>query len=96
MNIDLEEIKQHRARWEPDDSTSLPTICAHMDALIAEVEVLRLRRDTAYAEGILAERAGVTAFLRHAQTYPNPTLPMGKYLSALITLILAGEHHDRR
>ena len=39
--IDLEEIKQHRARWTPDDSTSLPTICEHVDALVAEVERLR-------------------------------------------------------
>jgi hypothetical protein len=39
--IDLDAIKRHRARWEPDDGTSLPTICAHVDALLAEVERLR-------------------------------------------------------
>ena len=39
--IDLEEIKRHRALWTPDDSTSLPTICEHVDALVAEVERLR-------------------------------------------------------
>ena len=42
--IDLEEIKRHRALWTPDDSTSLPTICAHVDALVAEVERLREHR----------------------------------------------------
>lgn len=39
--IDLEEIKRHRALWTPDDSTSLPTIGAHVDALVEEVERLR-------------------------------------------------------
>ena len=39
--IDLEAIKKHRALWEPDDCTSLPTICEHVDALVAEVEQLR-------------------------------------------------------
>lgn len=39
--IDLEEIKRHWALWTPDDSTSLPTICKHVDALVAEAERLR-------------------------------------------------------
>jgi regulator of replication initiation timing len=39
--IDLEAIKKHRALWEPDDRASLPTICEHVDALVAEVERLR-------------------------------------------------------
>jgi len=43
--IDLEAIKKHRALWEPDDCTSLPTICEHVDTLVAEVERLRLDRD---------------------------------------------------
>ena len=53
--IDLEEIKQHRARWTPDDSTSLPTICEHVDALVAEVERLRAE--------VERERAAVVAWL---------------------------------
>ncbi len=38
---DLDAIKRHRTRWEPDDGTSLTTICEHVDALVAEVERLR-------------------------------------------------------
>lgn len=34
--IDLEEIKRYRALWTPDDSTSLPTICEDVDALVEE------------------------------------------------------------
>lgn len=43
--IDLEEIKRHRARWTPDDGTSPPTICEHVDALGAAAE--RLQHDIA-------------------------------------------------
>ena len=39
--IDLDAIKRHRVLWTPDDGTSLPTICTHVDALLAEVERLR-------------------------------------------------------
>lgn len=69
--IDLEEIKRHRALWSPDDSTSLPTICEHVDALVEEVERLRLDRadiDHAYAfarnKAMMLERAAVVAWLR--------------------------------
>lgn len=69
--IDLEEIKRHRALWAPDDSTSLPTICAHVDVLIAEVERLKNDKadiDHAYAfarnKAMLLERAAVVVWLR--------------------------------
>ena len=69
--IDLEEIKRHRALWTPDDSTSLPTICEHVDALVAEVERLKNDKadiDHAYAfarnKAMLLERAAVVAWLR--------------------------------
>ena len=58
--IDLNAIKQHRARWTPDDSTSLPTICEHVDALVAEVERLRAE--------VERERAAVVAWLRRKAT----------------------------
>ena len=73
--IDLEEIKRHRALWTPDDSTSLPTICEHVDALVEEVERLHLNRadiDHAYAfarnKAMLLERAAVVAWLRRKAT----------------------------
>jgi hypothetical protein len=76
--IDLEAIKKHRALSEPDDCTSLPTICEHVDALIAEVERLRhevadlqMLRDEhlidnlhATEEGRNEERAAVVEWLR--------------------------------
>jgi hypothetical protein len=75
--IDLEAIKKHRALWEPDDCTSLPTICEHVDALVAEVERLRSINDDYLLEmgrqhallrdqkrGENAERAAVVAWLR--------------------------------
>jgi len=36
--IDLEAIKKHQALWEPDDRASLPTICEHVEALVAALE----------------------------------------------------------
>lgn len=60
--IDLEEIKKHRALWEPDDCTSLPTICEHVDALVAEVERLRERclEQEAEACGRMGHRDGLS------------------------------------
>ena len=71
--IDLEEIKRHRALWTPEDSTSLPTICEHVDALVEEVERLReLLLNAGWpreSEGLATlalqyERAAVVAWLR--------------------------------
>ena len=60
--IDLEAIKKHRALWEPDDCTSLPTICEHVDALVAEVERLRERclEQEAEACGRMGHRDGLS------------------------------------
>jgi hypothetical protein len=83
--IDLEAIKKHRALWEPDDCTSLPTICEHVDALVAEVERLRsinddfllemgrqhaLLRDQ--AREAKTERAAVVAWLNAEANEPHP------------------------
>jgi len=38
------------------------------------------------------ERADVLAFLQHASKFPNPTLPMNRYIELLCDLIEHGEH----
>ena len=99
--IDLEEIKRHRALWTPDDSTSLPTICEHVDALVAEVERLKNDKadiDHAYAfarnKAMLLERAAVVAWLRagvhHHRGFGFHLI--GDELEAYADVIERGEH----
>jgi hypothetical protein len=38
------------------------------------------------------EREDVLAFLEHAGRYPNPTLPMNRYIEMLVELIRDGDH----
>jgi flavin-dependent dehydrogenase len=102
--IDLEAIKKHRALWEPDDCTSLPTICEHVDALIAEVERLcdvndgyllemgrqhALLRDQKRGEN--AERAAVVAWLREQANSTTADVLRARDLDAA-DLIERGEH----
>jgi hypothetical protein len=102
--IDLEAIKKHRALWEPDDCTSLPTICEHVDALVTEVERLRevndgyllemgrqhaLLRDQKRGEN--AERAAVVAWLRSEAEAENPFYTRSN-LDYTATMIERGEH----
>jgi hypothetical protein len=101
--IDLEAIKKHRALWEPDDCTSLPTICEHVDDLVAEVDRLREMLLNAgwprEAEGIAelaqqAERAAVVAWLREKlrenEGYVRPVA--WEILSAAADCIESGRH----
>ena len=99
--IDLEEIKRHRALWTPDDSTSLPTICELVDALVAEVERLKNDKadiDHAYAfarnKAMLLERAAVVAWLRagvhHHRGFGFHLI--GDELEAYADVIERGEH----
>ena len=38
------------------------------------------------------ERADVVAYLAHAARFPNPTLPMNKYVDTLRELVACGAH----
>ena len=38
------------------------------------------------------EREDVVAYLAHAAAYPNPTLPMNRYIEMLVELIRDGDH----
>ncbi len=98
--IDLEAIKKHRALWEPDDCTSLPTICEHVDALVAEVERLRemllnagwpREAEELAAEALRYERAAVVAWLRaEVEGYVRPVAR--EILSAAADCIESGRH----
>lgn len=96
--IDLEEIKRHRALWTPDDSTSLPTICEHVDALVAEVERLKNDKadiDHAYAfarnKAMLLERDAAVVWLRRMQEAAEWALTAAGYEHAA-DVIERGEH----
>lgn len=38
------------------------------------------------------ERADVVAYIAHAAAFPNPTLPMNRYVEMLAELIRDGDH----
>ena len=101
--IDLEEIKRHRALWTPDDGTSLPTICEHVDALVAEVERLLLDKadiDHAYAfarnKAMMLERAAVVAWLQrmagNARHWGSSADERAEIYDRLVDVFECGEH----
>jgi hypothetical protein len=102
--IDLEAIKKHRALWEPDDCTSMPTICEHVDALVAEVERLRElllnagwpRESETIAElAIRVERNAVVKWLREvAATMDHNDDPAAGEVGDLAICIERGEHRE--